>query len=287
MYKLSFLFLLIYILLISPGYSEDKIIDQPRVRFIDATRAYNNDDYELASQIWARLADQGDVASKFNLAIMYEHGLGVKRDISVALNLYRQAALEKYPPAQMNLANLLYSGETGVADHLNRAKYWWTKAASRGEIYAQFRLGGLLAEQKDLENAKLWLSKAATQNHLESISLLHNLKSDFESALLGPEWINNQEPGRYTLQLLSTESKPEAISFLFDNGLSNSALFFTQYGWYSIVVGSFKTFSEAQSAVVNLPEHIRFLSPKPRQFSTIQKTIADTESATLEATQSE
>lgn len=50
-----------------------------------------------------REAQEGDSDAQYNLAYMYENGLGVPKDESKALELYRQAADKGNPDAQTNL----------------------------------------------------------------------------------------------------------------------------------------------------------------------------------------
>ena len=48
-------------------------------------------DYQAAAAWYKKSAEQGNKAASINLAILYEKGLGVPRDATAALNLYRRA----------------------------------------------------------------------------------------------------------------------------------------------------------------------------------------------------
>ncbi len=50
-----------------------------------------------------REAQEGDPDAQYNLAYMYENGLGVPKDETKALELYQQAADQGHPAAQNNL----------------------------------------------------------------------------------------------------------------------------------------------------------------------------------------
>jgi TPR repeat protein len=50
-----------------------------------------------------REAQEGDPDAQYNLAYIYENGLGVPKDESKALELYKQAANQGHPAAQTNL----------------------------------------------------------------------------------------------------------------------------------------------------------------------------------------
>jgi TPR repeat protein len=50
-----------------------------------------------------REAQEGDSDAQYELAYLYENGLGVPKDETRALDLYRQAADQGHPAAQANL----------------------------------------------------------------------------------------------------------------------------------------------------------------------------------------
>lgn len=50
-----------------------------------------------------REAQEGDPDAQYNLAYMYENGLGVPKNETKALELYQQAADQGHPAAQTNL----------------------------------------------------------------------------------------------------------------------------------------------------------------------------------------
>lgn len=52
---------------------------------------------------WRREAQAGDPDAQYNLAYIYENGLGVPKDEAKALELYQQAANQGHPAAQNNL----------------------------------------------------------------------------------------------------------------------------------------------------------------------------------------
>lgn len=52
---------------------------------------------------WQREAQAGDPDAQYNLAYIYENGLGVTKDEAKALELYQQAADQGHSAAQSNL----------------------------------------------------------------------------------------------------------------------------------------------------------------------------------------
>jgi len=52
---------------------------------------------------WQKEASAGDADAQYNLAYIYENGLGVPKDEAKALELYQQAANQGHSPAQNNV----------------------------------------------------------------------------------------------------------------------------------------------------------------------------------------
>ncbi len=111
------------------------------------------------------------------LGLMYNAGLGVTKDYSEALKLYRLSADQGYFIGQYNLS-AMYSKGTGVKqDHLEAAK-WLKLAAEQGFGQAQFLLGRKYSLGKELPpdyvQAYMWYSLAASNRafgeHLQNAS---------------------------------------------------------------------------------------------------------------------
>ena len=63
-------------------------------------------------------------------------------------------------------AGYCYSNGKGVAKDLDKAIYWYTKAAEKRDKYAQHVLGEIyFHEKKDYSKAKYWWEKSAAQGH--------------------------------------------------------------------------------------------------------------------------
>jgi TPR repeat protein len=54
--------------------------------------AFKNKDYHRAYQEWKAAAEAGRAEAEFDLGLLYAEGLGVRRDLSEAMRLYRSAA---------------------------------------------------------------------------------------------------------------------------------------------------------------------------------------------------
>lgn len=88
-------------------------------------------DYELARREWQPLAEAGNPDAQFNLALLYENGLGVARNDIEALAWYRRAAELGDPGAQRNVG-VFYAFGRGVAPNDVLAVAWLTVAQENG-----------------------------------------------------------------------------------------------------------------------------------------------------------
>ena len=69
---------------------------------IDGNKAFNQKHYSQAFSHFVKVAQDGMIA-KYNLGVMYENGLGVKRDINKAISFYKLSANDGYKKAQKKL----------------------------------------------------------------------------------------------------------------------------------------------------------------------------------------
>ena len=89
-------------------------------------------DYSTAVGKWQPLADQGDGAAQFNLALMYHRGLGVALNEQKAVLWYQQSASNGYVRAQEFLAAAYREGWFGLEKDLKKAEYWGEQIDSKG-----------------------------------------------------------------------------------------------------------------------------------------------------------
>lgn len=134
--------------------------------FDDGAQAYRVKDYEAAVAEWQPLAEEGDRAAQFGLAVSYEHGHGVPRDLSLAAHWYRKAAERGLTTAQFKLGNLYFTGR-GVPKDEQEALRWHRRAADSGLPIAQMNLAYAYevgaGVEKDLLKAAHWYQQAAAQ----------------------------------------------------------------------------------------------------------------------------
>ena len=129
--KRIILVLLVTSLIAIPVYADN---------FQDGVDAYNRKDYKTAYQLWLPIAEQGDAEAQYNLALMYEDGLGVPQDYKEAVKWYCLSAEQGDADAQFNLGQMYRKGE-GVPQDYKEAVKWYRLSAEQGIAQAQYNLG--------------------------------------------------------------------------------------------------------------------------------------------------
>jgi TPR repeat protein len=101
--------------------------------------AYERGDYATAFNEWKPLADEGNALAQFNLALLYQYGLGVESDMDLAIGWYEKAAQQGQPDAQVAIGDLHMDGLWGTPD-LEEAAAWYRLAAKQGHTEAKRKL---------------------------------------------------------------------------------------------------------------------------------------------------
>ncbi len=97
--------------------------------------AWSRGEYEAAVRLWREPAVRGDADAQFNMAQAYKIGRGVKQDLAIAADWYRQAASRGHLQAEDSYAHLLhYQGKVAEALPI------LAKSADRGEPRSQYLL---------------------------------------------------------------------------------------------------------------------------------------------------
>ena len=92
--------------------------------------------YQSAFSCFDVLSKQGISQAKFNMAFMYDEGLGVKKDAKKAFALYQEVARESGNTfAQAKLGEMYLHG-TGVKQDCKKAHFWLTKSAATHNPWA-------------------------------------------------------------------------------------------------------------------------------------------------------
>ena len=90
--------------------------------FQKALSAFNARDYKAALQEWLPLAESGDLNAMYNIALIYDEGLGVAVDKVKAIKWYFEPANHGDVAAQYNLATIYDYGH-GVKEN-DEEKEW-------------------------------------------------------------------------------------------------------------------------------------------------------------------
>jgi TPR repeat protein len=132
----------------------------------DAAAAYQKADYKTAEALLRPLAESGDAAAQLNLGNMYERGLHVAQDHTIAVEWYRKAANQGHTRAMMNLVRLNAFGDGGEAMTMLKP------LADAGDADAQYAVGLMYRRgqgvPQDYATAMTWYRKAAEQGHVKA-----------------------------------------------------------------------------------------------------------------------
>ncbi len=114
--------------------------------FATGLTAFQKGDYVTAANEWRPLAEEGDAAVQYNLALLYLDGHGVPMDPTEAAKWLKRSAEQGYTEAQHDLGALYGAGKGVKRDYLEAYK-WMNICGAKGN-------GGCIA-QRDLLAKKL------------------------------------------------------------------------------------------------------------------------------------
>ena len=97
-----------------------------------ADRAYLKGDYGTSAEELQSLANLGEARAQYDLALLYDKGLGVPQNDAQALMWYSRAAERGDGRAQYNLG-LMYMNGQGTPPDLILAYYWLSLSIGQGE----------------------------------------------------------------------------------------------------------------------------------------------------------
>ena len=147
-----------------------------------ANIAYNNGEYDTAFKLFSILAEQGNADAQTSLGYMYQNAQGCEVDEAKTLELYTKAAEQKQPYALFNLAILYENGIGGVAHDMFKAHELHLEAAEREVPQAQYEVGLMLERGlgcvQNYSEAAFWYEEAAKRGHLEAFNNLGVLYKD-------------------------------------------------------------------------------------------------------------
>jgi len=129
-------------------------ITPARAGLEEGVAAYEAGNLPLAVKEFRAAAETNDVNCQYNLALMYERGIGVAKDEKEARAWYRKAAEQGNSNAQFNLG-VLYENGRGTAIDFAKANEWYRKASVQGDALAIGNLGMLYVRGDGVKENKV------------------------------------------------------------------------------------------------------------------------------------
>lgn len=124
-----------------------------RADFEKGIAAYQANDLPLAYKEFRASADEGHADSQFNVALMFEKGLGVAKDEKEAVLWYGKSAAQGNSAAQFNLG-VMYENGRGTEVDFAKAHEWYRKASVQGDPLAIGNLGMLYIRGQGVKENK-------------------------------------------------------------------------------------------------------------------------------------
>ena len=132
-----------------------------------------------------KLAEEGDGASMYRLAMMYYNGEQTDKDVKQALRWFRESAKEEYVPAMLRMMQFYRDGEQ-VKQNFQLSMSWVKKAAATGDPRGQFALADAyiygLAGRQDVDAGLAILGERAALGDESAERLVEKVLGDIQDA---------------------------------------------------------------------------------------------------------
>jgi TPR repeat protein len=116
--------------------------------------AHQANDLPLAYKKFLAAAEEGHADSQYNVALMYERGIGVGKDEKDAVLWYGKSASQGNANAQFNLG-VLYEHGRGTPVDFAKANKWYRKASEQEDALAIGNLGMLYVRGQGVKENKV------------------------------------------------------------------------------------------------------------------------------------
>jgi len=131
-----------------------------------------------------KAVDAGDPEAMFELARLYEQGIGVDQDVERALELFRRSADEDFADAINDLGFLHYQGSLGVPRDPQKGIEFFERAADLRHPEAMFNFAALIddgvVEGRSLQDAANYLYQALRTGNEQVLDLLSESPTMFK-----------------------------------------------------------------------------------------------------------
>ena len=159
-----------------------------------------------------------------------------------------------------------------------------TAPARDGDPVAAYDLALALERQGgDPEQVHLWLREAARHglvqayNRLQAVAVKPAPGVRALVIITPDDWIRQQNPRHYTLQLASSTNRRVIEKYYRQNHLEGQGGYYRNrrdgQDWYALVHGAYPTVSAAKAAIAELPEELRKWQPWVRRLKDIQRIM--------------
>lgn len=141
-------------------------------------------DYKKALQYWALASKQDNVDAIGNMAMCYQLGRGIKKDSTMAVNLYK-AALKKgsktvipqHETIVKNTGSLFsslllkecYKDGIGTKKNVQKYVHYMEQAANKQDVKSQYELALYYLNNQQADKAVVWFKKAAKQGEIGAV----------------------------------------------------------------------------------------------------------------------
>jgi len=156
--------------------------------FRQANAAYELKDYQNAFKLFKRAAKKGNPKAQYNLAYLYDRGVGTTKNLRQAIFWYKKAAAKKHINASYNLA-YLYQHANPPIQNYKAALESYKVAAKLGSISALVNIGRLYfmgqGVKKNYSEAYSWFLLAiarGSRNGLNNRDIVSRKLSPFAIA---------------------------------------------------------------------------------------------------------
>lgn len=136
-------------------------------------------------QLLTRAANSGDPEAQFELARLYERGIGTEQDVEKSLELYWKSADNQFPDAINDLGFLHFQGGLGITRDPKKAIRLFERAANLRHPEAMFNLAALIDDGivpgKTSEDAALYLYDSLRSGNEDVLTQLSENPKMFKS----------------------------------------------------------------------------------------------------------
>ncbi len=134
---------------------EEKLSNEEMAKqYKNARMAFLFGQYKLAYKIWLPLAEDGYADAQATIGWMYHTDKGVKKNLDRAYYWYQKAAKQGHLIAQNNIGVFHEQGLGNARKSTVIAAIWYEKSAELGYPYAQYNLGMLYKDGRGVKKSK-------------------------------------------------------------------------------------------------------------------------------------